>query len=353
MSDTDYSEILDRYLAGDATPSDVAAIQQWLNERPDRPDELRLLQEAWRQAGRAAVADFEVKRAAFRARIAASVHQPAAHRTMVARSVIVAASPVRRIWMAAMAVTFAAALFVLGRGMWHTGDTSRIASSAESHFASEREIATRNGEHAHVALADGTTIDVGPASRLQIGRLGANGLREVRLDGEAYFNVIHAARHPFIVRVKQAAVQVLGTAFLVRGYDRDSSAVVTVATGKVMVQPSDDRQRGAVLVSGYRGTVMSGGNTVLRTDSASVLSELTAWLGGEMAFDETPVRDVAAAFERQYDVEIRIVDPRLLHKRINGIFADGTLEARLKLLGVLLNAEYTRHGRVVSYDIRP
>lgn len=57
-------------------------------------------------------------------------------------------------------------------------------------------------------LQDGTEL------RYAVGK--GDGERIVRLDGEAYFDVSHDARHPFVVETRELAIRVLGTAFNVR-----------------------------------------------------------------------------------------------------------------------------------------
>jgi ferric-dicitrate binding protein FerR (iron transport regulator) len=60
-------------------------------------------------------------------------------------------------------------------------------------------------------------------------------LREVRLDGEAYFDVVKDALHPFIVHTSGIDIKVLGTAFNVKAYKVDRTIEATLIHGSIEV----------------------------------------------------------------------------------------------------------------------
>ena len=61
------------------------------------------------------------------------------------------------------------------------------------------------------------------------------GTREVELEGEAYFAVVHDAARPFAVRAHGAVATDVGTAFDVRAYPEDAGARIAVTEGAVAV----------------------------------------------------------------------------------------------------------------------
>ena len=75
------------------------------------------------------------------------------------------------------------------------------------------------------------------ASVLRIGGIELDDdAKTVRLDGEAYFDVSHDARHPFVVETRELAIRVLGTAFNVRALAGDPFTEVVLERGAVRLE---------------------------------------------------------------------------------------------------------------------
>lgn len=88
-----------------------------------------------------------------------------------------------------------------------------------------------------VKLPDGTSVQINVNSHLAYpdtfeGKIN----REVTLVGEAFFDVAHDSKHPFIIHTGKIKTTVLGTAFNISAYDNEKSVTVTVKRGKVLVQ---------------------------------------------------------------------------------------------------------------------
>jgi transmembrane sensor len=99
----------------------------------------------------------------------------------------------------------------------------------------ERSISTEAGEWKPVTLADGSELQLGPNTTVQIDLDSAR--RSIALvRGEAYFKVAPDPRRPFFVNANAFAVRAVGTEFAVAR--RNSELIVTVAEGAVRVAPS-------------------------------------------------------------------------------------------------------------------
>ena len=97
---------------------------------------------------------------------------------------------------------------------------------------------TPTGKLIRLQLADSTIVYLNALSSLKYPENFTGKLREVELDGEAFFEVKHDSKHPFIVHTEKLKVQVLGTSFNIKSYNNDKDVTVTVATGKVGVSVS-------------------------------------------------------------------------------------------------------------------
>ena len=88
-------------------------------------------------------------------------------------------------------------------------------------------LATPPEQTAEVRLSDGTRIVLGANSRLTYPRSFAlDAPREVRLSGEARFEVAHDANHPFWVISGEMRTEVLGTVFDVNAYPGSRARVI-------------------------------------------------------------------------------------------------------------------------------
>lgn len=137
--------------------------------------------------------------------------------------------PFRRVMLRAAAVLapvliLAASVFLFVRpGVGDPGTAPVLA-----------EIAVGVGEHKHIVLPDSSEIWLNESSRVVYPE-DFTGDRTIALDGEAYFSVKNLDDSPFVVNAGGLSVKVVGTAFNVRAYETETSAAVTLGSGRVEV----------------------------------------------------------------------------------------------------------------------
>ena len=130
-------------------------------------------------------------------------------------------------------------------------------------------ITTARAQHKQTALADGSQVQVGAMTGVQV-RLSEQ-RREIKLDrGEAFFQVARDESRPFVVRTPFGAVTAAGTAFNVDvGADQ---LCITVSDGAVVVQPSGLFSRPVRVEAGQRLVADASGVTVAAAPS------LVSWM---------------------------------------------------------------------------
>ena len=126
--------------------------------------------------------------------------------------------------------------------------------------------------------------------------------REVRLEGEAYFEVTHDASHPFIVVAGGLKTTVLGTAFNVKAFRAATSIKVSVINGSVKV--TDDSRELGILSPSYelKFDRRTKTQTITPVDTSNVL----AWKNGKLKFNGESLAEIAVALENWYDVKIQL-----------------------------------------------
>ena len=91
------------------------------------------------------------------------------------------------------------------------------------------------GQHIDVQLPDGTKVCMNALSELHYPTFFIGRERKVQLKGEAFFDVSHDRKHPFVVETYACDVEVLGTKFNVKARSEDGEFVASLVEGKVRV----------------------------------------------------------------------------------------------------------------------
>lgn len=188
--------------------------------------------------------------------------------------------------------------------------------------------ATARGQMLDVTLPDGSKLQLDTATRAEV-RLYRH-RREVRLpQGQGAFQVQADPDRPFDVLAGPMRITVLGTRFSVR-HTADAAAAggvhVAVEEGRVKVAPaSASVDAGDDALEGGAGVLLTAGQAVSADSSGHIapVSQIGAaafapWRNGRIAFDNTPLSDVLAEFERYGDTHLRIADPAIAAMRISG-----------------------------------
>ena len=157
---------------------------------------------------------------------------------------------------------------------------------------------TARGERSTVRLADGTTAHLAPGTQL---RVEAGG-RHARLDGEAYFEVVHDPAHPFTVVAGSDTVRDVGTAYAVRAYAEDHALAVTVREGRVMLT-------GAGLLGA--GDVARIADGVVHIQHGVDTQVALAWVDGHLSYHDAPIAQVLRDASRWYVIDVSVPDTAL------------------------------------------
>jgi ferric-dicitrate binding protein FerR (iron transport regulator) len=79
------------------------------------------------------------------------------------------------------------------------------------------------------------------------------------------------------------------------------------------------------------------------------VSTYTAWTGGRLVFNDTPLAQVAEELERWYGVEVRVTDSTLLSRHLTTAFESESLDEVLRVIGMSLDVRYVRKGNVIEF----
>lgn len=204
---------------------------------------------------------------------------------------------------------------------------------------SEFYIQTGKGEKSLVRLPDGSKIWMNACSHITYNTAFGQTNRDVKLDGEAYFEVAPNAKVPFIVNTNSVNVKALGTKFNVTSYNEDNQTHTILYTGKVSVQPIRTKQQ--VILTDNQMAIYYKDNERIEA-SPYVKSVAPQWLGRELTFDMVDLQNIAKYLERKYDVTFNFHNEKLRKMRFRGTVSNHeSLQDVLNILKINTNSSFT------------
>ncbi len=209
--------------------------------------------------------------------------------------------------------------------------------SAQS-FTETKEYATRLGQRAKITLSDGTQIWLNAGSNLKYPNEFKGDTREVYLTGEAFFDVAKDKKHPFIIHTNKMDTKVLGTSFNVQAYPDQTTQEVSVLTGRVNVKSTVTEEN--VYVTPGQKVVFKSKSNKLQAFKDIPVNTISLWRKNIMVFEETPLPEVIATINRNYNVAIEIKNKNLNTLKINGYFKELSADQVVALVCNIVNAEY-------------
>lgn len=170
------------------------------------------------------------------------------------------------------------------------------------------EIIVPEGESAEVYLSDNTHVWLNSNTKLTYPAKFQGKEREVKLSGEAYFDVTHNPKNPFYVHTTELSVAVTGTSFNVQAFEQDDNVNVTLVEGKVKLQ----NPGGKVLTElspGENAHFNLAKNTlsIVETDT----EYYTSWKDGFLVFKNEKLEDIVKKFERWYNIHVVFEDEEI------------------------------------------
>lgn len=267
---------------------------------------------------------------------------------------------------------FKAAAIVIGiiglsvTGIYFSKSTIKVAAAQPV----AKEIETSNGTKTNTILPDGSKVWLNSASKLTYKTFNKS-LREVVLEGEAYFDIIKDPKRPFIVHTNVIDIRVLGTAFNVKSYPNDKTVEASLVRGlievtridkpgqKVLLRPNEkitiikkvlpEIEKKTVSVPGVNPSLIEAvkitGFTYAKSDNTIVE---TSWTQNKLAFEDIPFSELALQLERWYGVQINFKDEKVKNIVFRGSFVNETITQALDALKLNGDFDYTHTNNEIE-----
>ena len=278
------SDLLQKYLAGNATEDEKRRVTEWIQASPENRREYLAQRKLY---------DIALWRTD------AETIRPGQKKHFTWRRVSWEVGKVAAIFILAF----------LGIRYWDL-------KSAEEEKTSLQSIYVPAGQRAELMLADGTKVWLNSRSTLTFPGEFTGDTRDVKLDGEGYFDVARNEKQPFVVEANRYDVRVLGTEFNVIAYAEDSVWETSLLKGAVEIwKPGSDV-----------GTLRLEPNTMVSLKENKLVKgrirepDYFLWREGLLCFHNITVRDMMEKLKLYYGVDIVVNNPGALQNRYTGKF---------------------------------
>ncbi|WP_159517923.1 FecR family protein [Sunxiuqinia indica] len=185
-------------------------------------------------------------------------------------------------------------------------DTSKLEQEKVSSEESFNQVIVPFGKRSSILLSDGTVVNLNSGSRLVYPPVFDKKIREVFLEGEAYFEVSKDKTKPFIVRTDEFKVKVLGTKFAVQAFKKQREYNTLLVEGSVSLSSGSNLfSKEQVLKPNQKATLTNSTKDFKITEVEDVQNQI-AWIHGYLIFNNEDLESLTKKVSRYYNIDIAV-----------------------------------------------
>lgn len=208
------------------------------------------------------------------------------------------------------------------------------------------------GSISETVLPDGSIIFLNSDSKIRYSINGEKGVREVFLDGEAWFEVEKNERKLFIVHTPYYNVSVTGTRFNVKAYKTDNNIATTLETGEIIINSTADFNIGEdIILKPGEQIVFNKVSNALTIQKVNT-EWFSSWKDNKLVFVNMNLKDLIVLLERKYGVNIEVQDKTILDLHFDGVIKNESIIEILDVIKRALPITYNINGQKVEISIK-
>lgn len=195
-----------------------------------------------------------------------------------------------------------------------------------------------------ITLPDSSKVYLNANTSIEYPEQFKGNTREIKLEGEAFFEITKDKAHPFIIHTANAYTKVLGTSFNILARKNSKEIVVSVKTGKVEVG-IDNNNTNVKLEPGSTAKVNLANNSLEKiiTPSENYLS----WKTKELIFEDVNIAELISILNTYYNVEIT-ANNEILDCHFTGKFSQPNITDILNVLELSNGFSYEINGDKIA-----
>lgn len=294
-----------KHLLGEASPGEVQAVNEWMNENSTNREYYNQLKRIWDSSKELAVestVDVDRAWARFQRHI---VKEEASPKTLNRKGFS---------WMKVAA----SVILIVGVGL--------VGYLLVTKNAEPKEMVAQTQQNVLIdTLPDGSVITLNKRSTITYPSKFKGSTRAIALKGEAFFNVVPDKKKPFVITVNDVQVTVVGTSFNIK--TENSNTEVVVETGIVQVTRAG---KTVELVAGEK--IMLSANDSSATKEPVTDKLYNYYRSKVFVCDDTPLWKLVQVINEAYDVNIVIGRKELNEGKLNTTFNNESLDQILEVI---------------------
>lgn len=196
------------------------------------------------------------------------------------------------------------------------------------------QIKTNPGTTSTFTLPDGTSVSLNSESTISYPSAFDGDIRNVNLEGEAFFSVAKDKHKRFVVSTPyNTSIEVLGTVFNVEAFKKDSAVITTLIEGKVNFLCDKKETIKFITLNPGQKLIYKPNSKETKLLTTTGVSEV-AWKDGMIVFSDTPLRQALRILEKYYNVEFAIKTTEYDKDSFTGTFKHQRLERIMEIFGI-------------------
>lgn len=195
------------------------------------------------------------------------------------------------------------------------GITFTFLNKDDSLYTAMNTINVPAGQRVNITLPDGTDVWLNAGTKMSYPISFLSSKREVILDGEAYFDVAHNEKCPFVVHTYIRDIEVLGTQFNVEAYKNREIFQTSLIRGRVKIASSENDEE-VILTPGHKASINQGSLNVEDIDYYDTFR----WKEGLYCFRNKSFSEIMSDLEKYFDVSIEIQNDKIKDVTLTGKF---------------------------------
>jgi ferric-dicitrate binding protein FerR (iron transport regulator) len=212
-----------------------------------------------------------------------------------------------------------------------------------------------------MTLSDGSKVWLNAGSILYFDDSFNGQHRTLSLQGEAYFEVAHDKKHPFLVKTSDITIAALGTAFNVKAYPEEDKVETTLVEGSVRIETNASTHNEPVILQPNQKAIYYKSRQTVSIDrnesdkNAKVIPQkinkievasqvdvkiFTSWKDKRWMVQGESLGVFATTIERRYDVILIFNDKELKDYKISATLEEETIEQLLNAIRLTVPMNY-------------
>lgn len=330
ISNQNKDELIAKFLSGNISSEEISELNKWELNFPDSKKVIQKSKKVW-EASKYSISDKEKE--LDRVKVLHAIQNQQSKKLIVIRRKLL-------LYKVAAILVFPITLALF----WYFSQKDDLQSTDEYYC----EVSAPQGHVAKCILPDSSEVWLNTGSTISYNVAAFNHeVREIHLEGEAYFDVSKNKEKPFRVITEMANVNVTGTSFNVKMYDESKHFEVVLAEGSVEMVPNKQN---------FQKVNLKPGERVVYEENRIGIDEVdpdffTSWRNGEILFKDATLNDLIRELERIYDIKFHLRDSNLGDFRFRGMFSynNNLIEALEKIKKTANISYYIENKEVWLY----